>query len=156
MSIRKYNVGYISRGQDTYYYKDFNLVDLNFNHQYAQSVYDASISAVRLRKAYIDNTEATLEFKIPVFTTIPAEIAPKPGTAGSGTPGVEAVYRKGDINGDNVINALDLAAVKKHILGISHIVGAGNLSADVNRDGSINALDLAAIKKDILGVQKIS
>ena len=152
----KYNLGYISRGQDTYYYKDFNLVDLNFNHQYAQSVYDASISAVRLRKAYIDNTEATLEFKIPVFTTIPTEVSPKPGTQGSGTPGVESVYRKGDINGDNVINALDLASVKKHILGISHIEGVGTLSADVNRDGAINALDLAAIKKDILGVQKIS
>ena len=151
-----YNTGYISKGQDTYYYKDFNLVDLNFNHQYAQSVYDASISAVRLRKAYIDNTEATLEFKIPVFTTIPAEISPKPGTQGSGASGVETVYRKGDINGDNVINALDLAAVKKHILGIAHIEGVGSLSADVNRDGAINALDLAAIKKDILGVQKIS
>lgn len=152
----KYNAGYISVGQDTYYYKDFNLVNLNFNHQYAQSVYDAAVSAVRLRKAYIDNTGAALIFKIPVFTEIPTAVAAKPGTQGSGSSGVEFVYRYGDVNGDNQINAIDLASVKKHILSVSAISGVGLISADVNHDGAINALDLAAIKKHILGVQKIS
>lgn len=158
-----YSDGYISRGQDTYYYKDFNLVDLDFRHQYAQSVYDAYISAIRLRKIYIDNTQASLVFKIPVFAEIPATIAPMPSSdaQNNGNPGVEVnpvepVYRYGDTNGDNIINALDLASVKKHILSIVLLEGPGLKSADVNRDGAINALDLAAIKKDILGIQKIS
>ncbi|MBQ8203189.1 MAG: SH3 domain-containing protein [Clostridia bacterium] len=154
----KYNSGYISRGQDTYYYKDFNLADLDFDHQYAQNVYDAYVNSIRLRKVYIDNTEVALTFKIPVFTEIPAEIAPMPGTAGSGASGSETspIYRMGDTNGDNVVNALDLAAVKKHILKITTIEGFGLRSADVNSDGAINALDLALIKKHILGIQKIS
>ena len=138
-------------------------MDLDFRHQYAQSVYDAYISAIRLRKIYIDNTQASLVFKIPVFAEIPATIAPMPSSdaQNNGNPGVEVnpvepVYRYGDTNGDNIINALDLASVKKHILSIVLLEGPGLKSADVNRDGAINALDLAAIKKDILGIQKIS
>ncbi len=182
-----YNNGYIKRGQDTYYYKDFNLVDLDFRHQYAQSVYDAYVSAIRLRKIYIDNSEAALVFKIPIFTEIPAEIAKKPVSTDKPAPPEdtgdsapdedsgeekeetdkkeevvekveppEPVYRTGDANGDNVINALDLAAVKKHILSVALITGPGLKSVDVNDDGAINALDLAAIKKDILGIEKIA
>ncbi|PYG86544.1 dockerin type I repeat protein [Ruminiclostridium sufflavum DSM 19573] len=54
----------------------------------------------------------------------------------------------GDANGDGSIDALDLAMVKKFLLG--NTVDMNKENADVNDDGSVDALDLAAIKKILL------
>lgn len=65
---KKYDNGYISAGQDTYYYKDFDIVDETpYNHQYAQSIYDAKSSSARLRKIYVDDANSELTFRIPVY-----------------------------------------------------------------------------------------
>ena len=69
---------YIAIGQDTYFYKDYNVINGDYNHQYAQSVYDARSSSVRLRNIYIGNTAAALTFRIPVYTNMPATAAPRP------------------------------------------------------------------------------
>ncbi len=75
---KKYALEYINVGQDTYYYKDFNVITLNYNHQYAQSVYDARSSSARVRSMFIDDKDATLVFRIPVFTSIPSTVYPMP------------------------------------------------------------------------------
>ncbi len=53
----------------------------------------------------------------------------------------------GDANGDGRINAIDLTAVRWHMLLKKTINGSSIIAADVNRDGKINAIDLAYIKR---------
>ncbi len=78
-----YADGYINKGQDTYYYKDFNYI-VNYPgyiyHQYAQSIYDAYTNGARLKKAYDSIPAATLSlvFRIPVFNNMPSSPAEKP------------------------------------------------------------------------------
>lgn len=60
------------------------------------------------------------------------------------------IYR-GDVNGDNVIDVIDLAIVKKHILGKIKLQNDSFTLGDVNNDGAIDVIDLALVKKHILG-----
>lgn len=55
----------------------------------------------------------------------------------------------GDANDDGSIDALDLASVKKKLLG-NTVSPWNEANADVNDDGSVDAIDLAAIKKILL------
>ena len=65
---KKYASGYIAVGQDTYYYKDFDVLDASpYTHQYAQSIYDARSSSTRLRSYYRDKQDMELIFRIPVY-----------------------------------------------------------------------------------------
>lgn len=76
----EYASNYISRGQDTYYYKDFNVrngINSDFNHQYAQSVYDA-IGCSRTLSSSVVSKHENLNFFIPVYTSMPEAPAPKP------------------------------------------------------------------------------
>jgi len=75
--------GYIEKNQDTYYYMDYNVVNKNWYHQYATSLYDASIKAKRLSKSYSGNSNATFTFKIPVFSSIPDSVSPDPSIISS-------------------------------------------------------------------------
>ena len=73
-----YSDGYISKGQDTYFYKDYNLPNKVYWHQYASAVQDALSSGRILKKTYINNKTAALTFKIPVYTSIPKAVAKAP------------------------------------------------------------------------------
>ncbi|MBQ3816991.1 MAG: SH3 domain-containing protein [Clostridia bacterium] len=76
-----YGANYVSAGQDTFYYMDFNVKDLNnIGHQYAQSVRDAYIKTSRAKNGYLADTSMKLYFKIPVFNDMPAEKSPTPAT----------------------------------------------------------------------------
>lgn len=161
----KYADGYISIGQDTYYYKDFNVVKESWNHQYAAALYDAWTNAKYLQKGCIANTEAAITFLIPVFAEMPDTPCPIPSVVNQESatesipepePEPEPVIIKGDTNGDGVINAVDLAAVKMHILEVKYLEGNAVTAADVNNDGAINAVDLATIKMHILGIKIIA
>lgn len=69
-----YAGNYFEAGQDTYYYKDFNVLNPNrLWHQYAQGVYDAYSKGRLLNKGnvYTDNTSQTLVFRIPVYSDLP-------------------------------------------------------------------------------------
>lgn len=69
-----YAGNYFEEGQDTYYYKDFNVLNPNrLWHQYAQGVYDAYSKGRLLNKGnvYTDNTSQTLVFRIPVYSDLP-------------------------------------------------------------------------------------
>ena len=62
-------------------------------------------------------------------------------------------YKKGDINGDNNINAADLALLKKIVAGLTAIDDeeVKNIQVDDN-SGTPNAADLAALKKIVAGL----
>lgn len=68
---------YISIGQDTYYYQDFN-VHGGGSHQYAQAVHDARSKGVSLQKHYGDKKDIALIFRIPVFKDMSSTVTPKP------------------------------------------------------------------------------
>ena len=158
---KKYASGYIDVGQDTYYYKDFNVVNKIWWHQYASALYDAWTNANYLKKGCLTNNDAVITFTIPVFKDMPQTACAAPSVAQipeptpTPTPPPEPVIKKGDINGDDAINAVDLAAVKMNILGVKKLEGNAAKAGDVNGDGAINAVDLAAIKMHILGVKTI-
>lgn len=95
---QKYADGYISIGQDTYYYKDFNVVNQKWNHQYASALYDAWTNGRVLRKAFADeegkaiaNKSAVVEFRIPVYKELPQNPCVLPNTIGEQSKPIEAV-----------------------------------------------------------------
>lgn len=74
-----YAGGYVNAGQDTYYYKDFNVITANpYTHQYAQSVYDAKTSGGVLRSYYRNNPQTELTIRIPVYQNMSDTPAPRP------------------------------------------------------------------------------
>ena len=77
----KYADGYISIGQDTYYFKDFFVIKEDWNHQYASALYDAWTNAAYLHKGCIGNSDALITFSIPVFSDMPDTVCPKPSSA---------------------------------------------------------------------------
>lgn len=94
---QKYADGYINIGQDTYYYKDFNVVNKKWNHQYATALYDAWTNGKYLRKAFTDETgtitnkDAVIEFTIPVYNEMPQNPCVVPNTIGEQSKPIEAV-----------------------------------------------------------------
>ena len=70
---------YISSGQDTYYYQDFNVQQPDkLYHQYAQAVHDAYNKGNSLSGTYKNNKTYALDFKIPIFLDMPDTAAAKP------------------------------------------------------------------------------
>ncbi len=77
-----YAQGYISNGQDTYFYKNFDIYKAPYyTHQYAQAIYDSASSASRIKNIYGGNTNMSLAFRIPVYTSIPDSVAEKPASS---------------------------------------------------------------------------
>ncbi len=76
-----YSIGYINRGQDTYYYKNYNVIHpYEINHQYAQNVADSVNSAKFLKKIYANLNDSKLYFRIPVYKDLPADVSALPKT----------------------------------------------------------------------------
>ena len=64
------------------------------------------------------------------------------------------VYQKGDINGDNNINAADLALLKKVVAGLTPVDDEEVKNPNVDENNGIpNAADLAALKKKVAGLE---
>ena len=74
-----YATKYISVGQDTYFYMNFNIIgSIDYNHQYAQNVYDSRAKGRKMSKTYINDCNSSLTFKIPVYSDMPATPQPMP------------------------------------------------------------------------------
>ncbi len=74
-----YGSNYVSEGQDTYYYKDFNVKNPEkVWHQYAQAVHDAESSAKKAAAGFTSNHNMKLRFKIPVYTGMQGSPCEKP------------------------------------------------------------------------------
>ncbi len=76
---KKYSSGYLTEGQNTYYYKNYNVLNPNrIWHQYAQNVADSVNSASRLKKNYSTLYDMKLTFRIPVFDGLPSTASKLP------------------------------------------------------------------------------
>ena len=64
-----YATGYVKRGQDTLYYKRFNVITPSYYvNEYMTNVQGAYLETSKLKNAYKDvNTDAALVFSIPVY-----------------------------------------------------------------------------------------
>lgn len=69
---------YISAGQSTYYFQDYNMVNFNIHHQYATAVHDAYSKGVNIASGYGDKFNYPLEFTIPIYKNTTAAPTPKP------------------------------------------------------------------------------
>lgn len=157
----KYGSGYISKGQDTYYYMDFNVkTPSKISHQYATSLYDQCVKASSAKKAYISNTSGALTFKIPVYSSMPekvyaapsiADMASSGGSQNQGGQTGQTERKKGDISGDGIINGKDLAMLKSYLLGLRTLTTEEKTYAEVSGDNQLNGKDLAIIKMYLLG-----
>lgn len=59
-------------------------------------------------------------------------------------------YIPGDVNGDRLVNALDVHLVRRHIAG-GYDVEINTLAADVDADGSVTEKDVTKLRKCIAG-----
>lgn len=90
---------YIAYGQNTLYYKKFNVIfDPYATHQYMTNIQGAYGEAASTKKAYTSMLDKALVFKIPVYSGIPDTVAAYPTTVGNNN------YYLGDItiNGYNL------------------------------------------------------
>ena len=62
----------------------------------------------------------------------------------------------GDVNGDGIINIIDLGMVDRYILNAYDITGMNLKACDVNRDGVVNIIDLGMIDRQILNAYTIT
>ncbi|MBQ6816228.1 MAG: SH3 domain-containing protein [Clostridia bacterium] len=86
---------YVSVGQNTYYYMDFDVIAEGgfYNQQYATSVYDAYGKANFLAKAYGAVMDSSLVFHIPVYKNMP-EITRLPEETGNNNNFLESLTVK--------------------------------------------------------------
>ena len=62
---------------------------------------------------------------------------------------------KGDVNGDGVINSIDIARIQRHILKLALQQEEYKDAADTNYDGVINSIDIAKVQRHILGIKSL-
>jgi endoglucanase len=68
------------------------------------------------------------------------------------TPVVTPEITIGDLNMDKSVDALDLAAMKMHLLGSKLLSGDALKAADMNSDGFVDAIDFAKLKMYMLSI----
>lgn len=77
----KYGDGYVSAGQDTYFYKNYNIINPDkIWKQYAQNVVDSYSSAKNLKPIYSEQYDWELFFRIPVYknNSLPSTVSGYP------------------------------------------------------------------------------
>ena len=67
-----------------------------------------------------------------------------------------APEKRGDVDNNGAINALDYLLIKRHVLGTFKLSDVQLIVADVNRDGRLNALDYMLLKRHVLGTYVIT
>lgn len=142
---QKYADGYISVGQDTYYYKDFNVVNKIWWHQYAAALYDAWTSAAYLQKGFSSDADAALIFTIPIYSDMPSAPCGNP----SEKPEIPEIANIYDINSDGRTDNRDFGMLMQYINGWN--VAPDLTVADIYNDGKINNKDCVLLMRYING-----
>ena len=119
------------------------LVDENYLEYEISDSSIATISGANLRTAKIQAVgEGNTELKIFVNGDSSKAIT------------FEIIVRKnilGDVNGDGVINIMDIMAVRNYIFGIRVLSAEELLAADVDRNGVVDIFDIMKIRDHIFG-----
>ncbi len=157
---KSYYNGYLKAGQDTYFYKDFNVINLNFDHQYAQSVYDQIGNAAFLRDAIGFDHSAVVTLRIPVYTDMPETPQGYPEENGGLNPRYNkdgsTIARKTS----TVTNPKDDSTTSDPVPVVIETPEEPKTKTyekgDANGDGKITALDYVAVKNHIMGNKLIS
>lgn len=76
------------------------------------------------------------------------------GSGGAANPGTSGVKR-GDLNGDGKINAIDIVKLQRIIVGIDKLDSNLLAAGDLNGDGKITAVDIVKIQRHIVGIELI-
>ena len=63
--------------------------------------------------------------------------------------------KKGDLNGDGKITALDIVKLQRLIVGLDALNSDVLAIADINGDGKVTALDIVKIQRHIVGLETI-
>lgn len=136
-----YGSNYVSAGQDTFYLKKYNVQGSNmYKHQYMTNVDGAASEASMFAEAYTQTLRNTaLQFKIPVYTNMPASPCVKP--TGTGSPnnklrdlGVEGftltpTYDKDQVSYDLIVDT--------SVSGVSVTANAIDSTAAVSGTGTV-------------------
>ena len=93
-----YAQNYVAQGQDTLYYKRFNVgpqtaESQRFRHQYMTNIQGCSNEAVKLSQAYAGQRDLALNFVIPVYDNMPASAVRKPTSTVVGSGDVSSSGR---------------------------------------------------------------
>lgn len=128
-----YGSNYVSAGQDTFYLKKYNVQGSNmYKHQYMTNVDAAAAEASLFAEAYSNGLRNTaLQFKIPVYTNMPASACTKP--TGDGSPNNK--LRELGVEGFTLTPTYHRDAVSYDLI-VDHSVSSVNVYA--------NAIDSAA------------
>ncbi len=95
-SAQKIGANYISIGQDTLYYQNFNVINERYNHQYMTNVQaSASEAYIRHSGASANELNSNLAFTIPVFKEMPSTVAKRPSTSGNNNNFLESITVSG-------------------------------------------------------------
>ncbi|MBR6902291.1 MAG: SH3 domain-containing protein [Clostridia bacterium] len=158
---KKYGSGYVSRGQDTFYYMDFDVQN-NFAYQYANSLYDQCVKAYQAKKAYVSNANGALTFRIPVYSSMPDSVYAKPSIENynpqpspTPTPTPTPSRRKGDFDGDGQVTVKELATIRMYLLGVKSLSVEERSYIDVSGDNDVTVKDLALVRMYLLGLVTI-
>ncbi|MGN0390261.1 MAG: dockerin type I domain-containing protein [Wujia sp.] len=89
---------------------------------------------------------ATRTYKITVVRGSTSDTPATPGTSS----------KRGDLNGDGKITALDIVKVQRIIVGLDGLDSNVLAVADVNKDGKVTALDIVKIQRHIVGLETIN
>ena len=77
------------------------------------------------------------------------------GTATNNPATPSAGGKKGDLNGDGKITALDIVKLQRLIVGLDALDSNVLAIADINGDGKVTALDIVKLQRHIVGLETI-
>ena len=77
------------------------------------------------------------------------------GTATNNPSTPSAGGKKGDLNGDGKITALDIVKLQRLIVGLDALDSNVLAIADINGDGKVTALDIVKLQRHIVGLETI-
>lgn len=161
-------VGYVARETDVDEAKyKLYLVPVNGGSSSSLTLKEVNTSNIKVKNSNKEITvtpNVTVQDIINAVGSVSVKNANGNSISGSTKVGTGAkvnnnytVIKKGDVNGDGIIDISDILSLQKHLLGVNNLLqtskGAG---ADVVSDGRLDLSDLLKIQKYILGVTTIN
>ncbi|MCI8310411.1 MAG: hypothetical protein HFJ45_09750 [Clostridia bacterium] len=138
---------YIAREQDTLYYQKFNVVGTNrYNHQYQQNVLAAQNGGSYLLKLYkkMDSSlSGNYTFLIPLYKNMPTNACSRPSTTIQRED--NSSIKMGDLNGDGMVNVIDVVAMINYLNGQNNLSGNNLLAAKLTGGANVTVLDVVLL-----------